>query len=121
MSAHEKAATAVSRQIMLKFQGHDLARETDDGMVQMSGRQIELLERLCNEAAGAAITAYLASMQEQGWVMVPKTPSEEMLIRGGNKYDDPYSAMQEDVIAAGLVYRAMIDAAMLEAAKDAQP
>lgn len=71
--------------------------------------------------AQAAITAYLASMQEQGWVMVPKTPSEEMLIRGGNKYDDPYSAMQEDVIAAGLVYRAMIDAAMLEAAKDGQP
>jgi hypothetical protein len=95
MTAHEKAVKAAKQAI------HPLMDEA--------------------ESTTAAITAYLTSMQEQGWVMVPKTPSEEMLIRGGNKYDDPYSAMQEDVIAAGLVYRAMIDAAMLEAAKDAQP
>lgn len=69
MNQHEKTAAAVSRQIMLKFQGQVLARETEDGMIQMSGHQIELLEQLCNEAARAAIAAYLASMREQGWAM----------------------------------------------------
>ena len=105
MSAHEKAATAVSRQIMLKFQGHDLARETDDGMVQMSGRQIELLERLCNEAAGAAITAYLASMQEQGWVMVPREATDNM-VDAARHFLEP----QTERIGRSC-YRAMIEAA----------
>ena len=107
MSAHEKAveAAAIAHCASQGFDPTDLM--PNDG------------PRLGYYVPGAqvTITAYLASMQEQGWVMVPKTPSEEMLIRGGNKYDDPYSAMQEDVIAAGIVYRAMIDAAMLEAAK----
>jgi hypothetical protein len=108
MTAHEKATAAVSRQIMLKFQGHDLARETDDGMVQMSGRQIELLERLCNEAAGAAITAYLASMQEQGWVMVPREPTEAMTNAVPAVHHESFKAIWPKICAD--VYRAMLAA-----------
>ena len=79
MTAHEKAVEAAARQIMLKFQGRDLARETRDGMVQMSGRQIELLERLCGEAATNAISAYLASLKESGFVVVPAQPTKAMM------------------------------------------
>jgi hypothetical protein len=105
MTAHDEAATAVSRQIMLKFQGHDLARETDDGMIHMSGHQIELLERLCNEAAGAAITAYLATMQEQGWVMVPREATDNM-VDAARHFLEP----QTERIGRSC-YRAMIEAA----------
>lgn len=78
--------------------------------------------------ASAVVTAYLAAMRAEGWVMVPREPTLEMLQDGydaGRKaYHNGISGMTIDAqIRAqshreAAIYRAMIEAAMLKGAGD---
>lgn len=101
MSAHEKAveAAAIAHCASQGFDPTDLM--PNDG------------PRLRYYVPGAqvTITAYLASMQEQGWVMVPREATDDM-VDAARHFLEP----QTERIGRAC-YRAMIDAAML-AAKD---
>ena len=58
--AGTEALRAVAKAIALVFQLRDLGREDESGDFTCSSAQIDLLERLSNEAADAAIAAYLS-------------------------------------------------------------
>ena len=62
----------------------------------------------------AAIAAYLASMEAQGWVMVPREATDDM-VDAARHFLEP----QTERIGRAC-YRAMIDTAML-AANEGQP
>lgn len=59
--------------------------------------------------ANGIITAYLAAMRAEGWVMVPVEPTDEMMEAGLVEW----SCLRS-------MYQAMIEAAMLKGAGDEQ-
>lgn len=63
----------------------------------------------------AAITAYLAAMRAEGWVMVPVVPTIDMLLAAPARADQA----NEGSMYRG-IYRAMVEAAMLKGATDEQ-
>ena len=64
----------------------------------------------------AAITAYLATMRAEGWVMVPSAATVDMVTAAMSRPD--YGA--STTLFYGEIYRAMIEAAMLKGAGDGQ-
>ncbi len=60
--------------------------------------------------ATAAITAYLAQAEKEGWVMVPKEPTDEMYIAACRITRNPGYGHCHDAVG-GAVYRAMLAAA----------
>lgn len=62
-----------------------------------------------------AITAYLAAMRAEGWVMVPVVPTIDMLLAAPARADQA----NEGSMYRG-IYRAMVEAAMLKGATDEQ-
>jgi hypothetical protein len=85
MSAHEKAVEAAARAIYDALPNFSMQWQPNTAGGYSQHRVDEpygidgVRVRQCNDQARAAITAYLASMQEQGWVMVPVEPTEAML------------------------------------------
>lgn len=80
---------------------------------------------IANEArqeATAAITAYLAQREKEGWVMVPKEPTKEMIYDGNTTIDDCIDFWNYDSgsgycvepHAAAACYRTMLSAASQE-------
>ena len=70
--------------------------------------------------ATAAITAYLARAEKEGWVMVPKEPSEAMIEAGCDNNPTQWNEGTDLGFAADVandVYRAMLSAARAAIAK----
>ena len=65
--------------------------------------------------ASAVVTAYLAAMRAEGWVMVPVVPTIDMLLAAPARADQA----NEGSMYRG-IYRAMVEAAMLKGAGDGQ-
>jgi hypothetical protein len=66
--------------------------------------------------AEAAITAYLAAMRADGWVMVPSTATVDMVTAAMSRPD--YGA--STTLFYGEIYRAMTEGAMLKGVGDGQ-
>lgn len=95
-------------------------------------KAVEAARLAVNERRGipVAITAYLAAMRAEGWVMVPVEPTLEMLQDGYDAgraaYRNGISGMTTDAqtraqsYREAATYRAMVRAAMLKGATDGQ-
>jgi len=78
--------------------------------------------KILNAVATAAITAYLAQREKEGFVMVPKEPTKEMIYDGNTTIDDCIDFWNYDSgsgycvepHAAAACYRAMLTAASQE-------
>ena len=73
-----------------------------------------------NTSISAAITAYLAQAGKEGWVMVPKEPSEAMIEAGCDNNPTQWNEGTDLGFAADVandVYRAMLSAARAAIAK----
>lgn len=75
-----------------------------------------VLQRTSGRASMSdCITAYLAAMRAEGWVMVPVVPTIDMLLAAPARADQA----NEGSMYRG-IYRAMVEAAMLKGAGDGQ-
>ncbi len=98
MSAHEKAVEAATRAYLYEL---DLDPDMPHGLEP----DAEIWRKVQAPMISAAITAYLASMQEQGWVMVPREATDNM-VDAARHFLEP----QTERIGRSC-YRAMIEAA----------
>lgn len=57
------------------------------------------------EFGDAAVAAYLAALELEGWTTVPKKPTEEMSAAYGTPFDE------DDAKLSAAIYRAMLGAA----------
>lgn len=74
----------------------------------------------CKQAGEAAITAYLAQAEKEGWVMVPKEPTLGMMSAAGKAvaaYIEKMAASGGVVEASDYALRAVIYRAMIAAAQ----
>lgn len=122
MTAHEKAVEAAARAIYDALPNFSMQWQPNTAGGYSQHRVDEpygidgVRVRQCNDQARAAITAYLASMREQGWVMVPSEPASfewtDAMYAAFNAIQAQKSHPYPEQLRAVFV-------AMLEAAKEA--
>lgn len=100
MRAHEKAVEAVAQSI---------GCTRDDTWEWLKQNKPARVDELQTEAA-AAITAYLASMEAQGWVMRCKEPTDAMIAAGAAEVRLGADEKWSPEVTASEVYDAMLAA-----------